>query len=60
MATAAPAQDPRTVVKIGTRLWSQEVATADAGEIPKPHDDAYEFSNGRKFVEKDPYGDAQA
>ncbi len=50
-------QDPRTVVKVTTRLWDQEVAIADAGETPKPHDKAYEFSNGKEFVEKTPYQD---
>jgi len=58
MATA-PTQDPRTVVKVTTTLWSDVVAHADAGEIPKPHDAAYQFGNGKEFVEKDPYGDAQ-
>ena len=48
-------QDPRTVVKTSERLWSEEVAIADA-EAPKPaYDTVYEFSNRRKFIEKSPF-----
>lgn len=47
-------QDPRTIVKTSTRLWSEEVARADAQEAmetaatPFPQEDredAYRFSN---------------
>ena len=48
-------QDPRTIVKIGSRTWASEVAIADAGEIAKPHDAAYKFSNGKEFVNKANY-----
>lgn len=40
-------------VRTSTRLWSQEVAIAEAksGEPPKPKnkEPGYEWSNGRKF-----------
>jgi hypothetical protein len=38
-------------VKISTRLWSQEVAIANAksGYVPPPREPGYQFSNGRKF-----------
>jgi len=50
------AQDPRTVVKIGTRLWSDEVALAEQCMDPIPQDDpAYQFSNNKKFVVKRHY-----
>jgi len=49
------AQDPRTVVKVGVQLWSHQVAIADAGEIAPPHDTAYQFSGGRKFVNPKSY-----
>lgn len=53
-----PNQHPSTVVKISERLWSQEVARADAESEPQPiHDPAYEFSNGKKFVVKQHYQD---
>lgn len=51
------AQDPRTVVKTSMRLWSEEVARADAqsametAAVPFPieqREDAYRFS-GRTF-----------
>ena len=52
-------QDPRTVVKNTTRLWSTEVAIAEGSDDPPPqHDPAYEFSNGRKFVERAHYAGA--
>ena len=47
-------QDPRTVVRTTTRLWSDEVGRAQADENVKPYDPAYQFSNGREFVEKTP------
>lgn len=41
------------VVRTSTRLWSQEVAIAEAksgGPVqPKTKEPGYEFSNGRKF-----------
>lgn len=56
MATAPPTPDPRTRVRVTERLWSEEVELARAGEELKPGDTAYEFSHGRKFVERtDPY-----
>lgn len=51
-------QDPKTIVKTSTRLWSSEVAQVEAAEgvDPLKRDQAYEFSNGRKFVaETNPY-----
>ena len=48
-------QDPRTVVKFSTRLWSDEVRLAEGDDLLPQHDPAYEFSNGRKFVEKTHY-----
>lgn len=60
MATpTSPQQDPRTVVKISTRLWSEEVGLANANEPVPPHDPSYQFSNGKRFVDKDPYAWAQ-
>jgi hypothetical protein len=35
--------------KFSERLWSEEVAQADAANPLPPHDPGYEFSNGRKF-----------
>lgn len=53
---STPNQDPRTVVKTSTRLWSDEVARADANDEPVPlHDPAYRFSNGTEKVEKAHY-----
>lgn len=58
---STPNQDPKTVVKYSERLWSDEVALANADDEPQPlHDPAYEFSNGRKFVEKNHYQDNPA
>lgn len=40
------------VVRTSTRLWSAEVAIAEAasGEVrPKNKEPGYEFNNGRKF-----------
>lgn len=54
--TPTPNQDPRTVVKTTQRLWSDEVALAEAAGVIKPKDVAYEFSNGRRFEgETNPY-----
>lgn len=48
--------DPRTVVVTTDRLWSEEVALADAKDPIAPKDIAYEFSNGVKFeAPTDPY-----
>lgn len=56
-------QDPRTVVTMNGRLWSAEVASAEAaavlqGEAPlAPREVDYEFSNGRRFYKPtDTYG----
>lgn len=58
MATMPPPKvDPRTVVKISSRLWSEEVGLADANDVIKPFDPAYRFSNGKEFVEKKHYQD---
>ncbi len=56
MATTPPKQDPRTVVKSSTILWTDVVGRANADEVIEPYDPAYRFSNGRRFVEKDHYG----
>lgn len=56
MATTPPKQDPRTVVRSSTTLWTDVVGRANAEEVIEPYDPAYNFSNGRKFVEKDHYG----
>lgn len=45
--TPAYRPDPQTKVKIGERLWSQEVAAADP-RIAEP-ETSYRFSNGREF-----------
>lgn len=55
MATSPPAPDPRTVVKVTTKLWSDEVAIADAAKGVQPKDVAYDFSNGRRFTDPSPY-----
>lgn len=53
---ATPNQDPKTVVKTSTRLWSDEVARADADDEPVPlWDPAYRFSNDVEKVEKTHY-----
>lgn len=44
-------QDPKTVVRSSTRLWSQEVGAAEAQAPLPPKDPGYEWSNGRKFSE---------
>ena len=54
MATA-PTQDPRTVVKTTTVLWSQQVAQANADEELPQFDPAYKWNNGKEFVEKTHY-----
>lgn len=48
-------QDPRTIVRTSERLWSEEVARAEAQAPLPPHDPAYEFSNRRQFVERSPF-----
>lgn len=50
-----PNQDPRTVVKTSTRLWSTEVAIAQADELTPPYDPAYRFNNGTEKVVKQHY-----
>jgi len=43
-----PPPAPRT----SDRLWSEEVRLAEAAEAPPPlRDTAYQFTNGRRFVE---------
>ena len=54
-----PNQDPRTVVKISERVWSDEVGRALAEEAQPPYDPAYEFSNGKQIVEKNHHQDPQ-
>lgn len=52
-------QDPRTIVRTSTRLWSEEVGIAEADAIVRPGEPGYEFSNGRCFnTPKDPYAPA--
>lgn len=41
-------QHPSTVVKSSTRLWSHEVAMAEAQSPLPPKEPGYEFSNGAK------------
>jgi hypothetical protein len=48
-------QDPRTIVRTSTRLWSDEVGRAQAEEPLRPYDPAYDFTSGRQFVEKSPF-----
>jgi hypothetical protein len=56
---STPNQDPRTVVRISERFWSDEVGQVAALEGPvPPYDPAYQFSNGKQFVEKDHYQQA--
>ena len=49
-----PALQPHEVVKTSERLWSVEVGIAEAETVVRQHPVAYEFSNGRKFIEKVP------
>lgn len=58
MATTPPKQDPRTVVRTSTKLWSDIVRAARGDEVDmRPYDPAYQFSNGRLFNETRPvYG----
>lgn len=52
MATTPPP------VKLRERLWSEEVALANASDdvsLVPPKDPAYQFSNGRKFVVDEHY-----
>lgn len=46
---ADPVPDPRTVVRVTQRLWSEEVGAAAADAVLPPKDPGYEFSNGRRF-----------
>jgi hypothetical protein len=56
MATAPPTQNPRTRVRVSTRLFSDEVGLVEAGELKPARDIAYQFNNGRKFEEQvNPY-----
>jgi hypothetical protein len=41
--------DPRTIPKFSTRLWSEEVGLAEAGELAH-QDIGYRFSSGRTFA----------
>lgn len=52
---STPNQDPREVVKTGTRLWSDEVGRALADDLVQPFDPAYKFSNGTEKVVKQHY-----
>lgn len=47
-------QDPKTQVRSNDRLWSSEVGAAEAQAGVQPYPTAYEFSNGRKFIERIP------
>jgi len=50
-------QDPMTVVRTSTALWGDVVRAARGDEVEmKPHDPAYEWSNGRTHYEVNPYG----
>lgn len=51
MATTPNKPDPRTVVKTSERLWSEVVGAAQPEDIVKTGEPAYEFSNGRNFVD---------
>lgn len=55
--TPTPGQDPRTVVRTSTRLWSDEVGRANADEVVPPYDVVYQFSDGTEKVEKNHYQD---
>lgn len=46
-------QDVPIIQPSSQRLWSEEVAIADARDPLPPKDVAYEFSNGRKFDSTD-------
>lgn len=48
-------QDPRTIVQMSTRLWSEEVGIANADEVIKPLDPGYEFTGRTFYTPKDPY-----
>lgn len=56
MATRPPSdQDPRTRVRSRDTLWSAAVGSARASEPGiDPYPPSYEFSNGRRFVERIP------
>jgi len=46
-----PVIPPGQRVRTSTRLWSAEVAIADAGSGLPAKDIGYEWSNGRKFID---------
>lgn len=51
------AQDPRTIVRTSVRLWSEEVANADA-QAPLPEQPVvYEFAGGKRLFKdrENPY-----
>lgn len=56
MATTRPrsGEDPATRVRSTDRLWSSEVGAAQAQGGVQPYDPSYEFSNGRRFIERIP------
>lgn len=57
MATAPHSQDPRTVVRTSTALWSEIVrGVRGTDDVLTPHDPAYQWSNGRTHYEVKPYG----
>jgi hypothetical protein len=43
------------IVRTSERLWSEEVGIAEATDPKPPYEPAYEFSNGRRFIEKSPF-----
>lgn len=56
MATTRPlsGQDPATKVKSSDRLFSHEVGAAEAQEGVQPYPTVYEWSNGRRHIERTP------
>lgn len=42
-------QDPRTIVRSSQKLWSEEVAIADACEPVPAQPVVYEFAGGRRL-----------
>lgn len=49
-------QDPRTVVRTTTKLWSDIVRAARGDDVDmRPYDRSYLFSNGREFFDTRPY-----
>lgn len=49
MSLEQTGQDPPVIPTASQRLWSEEVAMADADNLLPPKETAYEFGNGRKF-----------